>query len=88
MKRLSAAVAAALIAVPAGAAAPPFQTSAPVAYMVDLSSGAVLFAKDALVTGDRVLRGRELAGPEHTANFVSASVSKATVPSIHVLSRR
>ena len=49
---------------------------------------AVLFAKDALVAEDRVLRGRELAGPEHTANFVSASVSKATVPSIHVLSRR
>jgi hypothetical protein len=30
---------------------------------------AVLFAKDALVTGDRVLSGRELAGPEHTANL-------------------
>jgi hypothetical protein len=49
---------------------------------------AVLFPKDALVTGDRVLSGRELAGPEHTANFVSASVPKATVPSIHVLKRR
>jgi D-alanyl-D-alanine carboxypeptidase (penicillin-binding protein 5/6) len=32
---------------PAMAAAPPFDTPAPVAYMVDLSSGAVLYAKDA-----------------------------------------
>jgi D-alanyl-D-alanine carboxypeptidase (penicillin-binding protein 5/6) len=32
---------------PAAAAAPPFDTPAPVAYMVDLSSGAVLYAKDA-----------------------------------------
>jgi D-alanyl-D-alanine carboxypeptidase (penicillin-binding protein 5/6) len=32
---------------PAFAAAPPFETSAPVAYLVDLSSGAVLYAKDA-----------------------------------------
>ncbi len=47
MKGLTAAVAAALLVVPAGAAAPPFQTAAPIAYMVDLSSGAVLFAKDA-----------------------------------------
>jgi len=47
MKLVTAAVAAALLAVPAGAAAPPFETGAPVAYMVDLSSGAVLFAKDA-----------------------------------------
>jgi serine-type D-Ala-D-Ala carboxypeptidase (penicillin-binding protein 5/6) len=41
--------AAALIAVafPVSAAAPPFETAAPVAYMVDLSSGAVLYAKDA-----------------------------------------
>jgi D-alanyl-D-alanine carboxypeptidase (penicillin-binding protein 5/6) len=31
---------------PATAAAPPFETAAPVAYMVDLSSGAVLYAKD------------------------------------------
>ena len=31
---------------PASAAAPPFETAAPVAYMVDLSSGAVLYAKD------------------------------------------
>jgi D-alanyl-D-alanine carboxypeptidase (penicillin-binding protein 5/6) len=37
----------ALIAMPAGAAAPPFETPAAVAYMVDLSSGAVLYAKDA-----------------------------------------
>lgn len=36
-----------LLAVPATAAAPPFSTSAPIAYMVDLSSGAVLYAKDA-----------------------------------------
>jgi D-alanyl-D-alanine carboxypeptidase (penicillin-binding protein 5/6) len=35
------------IALPAGAAAPPFETAAPVAYMVDLSSGAVLYEKDA-----------------------------------------
>lgn len=34
-------------AVPVLAAAPPFETSAPVAYLVDLSSGAVLYAKDA-----------------------------------------
>ena len=32
---------------PAAAAAPPFDTPAPVAYMIDLSSGAVLYAKDA-----------------------------------------
>ncbi|HMG48386.1 MAG TPA: D-alanyl-D-alanine carboxypeptidase family protein [Allosphingosinicella sp.] len=37
---------AAALAVPAGAAAPPFETPASVAYMVDLSSGAVLYAKD------------------------------------------
>jgi D-alanyl-D-alanine carboxypeptidase (penicillin-binding protein 5/6) len=36
----------ALVASPAAAAAPPFDTPAPVAYMVDLSSGAVLYAKD------------------------------------------
>jgi serine-type D-Ala-D-Ala carboxypeptidase (penicillin-binding protein 5/6) len=36
----------AAIAMPAGAAAPPFETPAAVAYMVDLSSGAVLYAKD------------------------------------------
>lgn len=36
-----------LAALPVTAAAPPFETSAPVAYMVDLSSGAVLYSKDA-----------------------------------------
>ena len=35
------------ISLPATAAAPPFDTPAQVAYMVDLSSGAVLYAKDA-----------------------------------------
>ena len=35
------------IALPATAAAPPFDTVAPVAYLKDLSSGAVLYAKDA-----------------------------------------
>lgn len=35
------------LALPVSAAAPPFDTAAPVAYMVDLSSGAVLYAKDA-----------------------------------------
>jgi D-alanyl-D-alanine carboxypeptidase (penicillin-binding protein 5/6) len=35
------------IALPAAAAAPPFETSAKVAYMIDLSSGATLYAKDA-----------------------------------------
>jgi serine-type D-Ala-D-Ala carboxypeptidase (penicillin-binding protein 5/6) len=40
---------AALIAasLPVSAAAPPFETAAPVAFMIDLSSGAVLYAKDA-----------------------------------------
>src|SRR3954467_15890826 len=38
---------AAIVAMPAGAAAPPFETAASVAYMIDLSSGAVLYAKDA-----------------------------------------
>jgi serine-type D-Ala-D-Ala carboxypeptidase (penicillin-binding protein 5/6) len=37
---------AAAASLPATAAAPPFETPAPVAYMVDLSSGAVLYAKD------------------------------------------
>ncbi len=36
-----------LLAIPAAAAAPPFDTAATTAYMVDLSSGAVLYAKDA-----------------------------------------
>jgi len=35
------------LAYPAAASAPQFQTTAPVAYMEDLSSGAVLFARDA-----------------------------------------
>ncbi len=40
-------IAVSLAAFPLSAAAPPFETLAPVAYMVDLSSGAVLYAKDA-----------------------------------------
>ena len=49
MKRKSLIVAAfgLALSLPAGAAAPPFETAAPVAYMVDLSSAAVLFEKDA-----------------------------------------
>jgi serine-type D-Ala-D-Ala carboxypeptidase (penicillin-binding protein 5/6) len=35
------------LALPVSAAAPPFETAAPVAYMIDMSSGAVLYAKDA-----------------------------------------
>ena len=35
------------VAYPTVAAAPPFQTTAPIAYLEDLSSGAVLYAKDA-----------------------------------------
>ena len=35
------------MAIPAEAAAPPFDTPAPVAFMKDLSSGAILYAKDA-----------------------------------------
>lgn len=35
------------VSIPAVAAAPPFQTTAPVAYMIDLSSRAELFARDA-----------------------------------------
>jgi D-alanyl-D-alanine carboxypeptidase (penicillin-binding protein 5/6) len=38
---------ASILAMPVAAAAPPFETAAGVAYMVDLSSGAVLYAKDA-----------------------------------------
>jgi serine-type D-Ala-D-Ala carboxypeptidase (penicillin-binding protein 5/6) len=37
---------AAAAALPATAAAPPFETPAPVAFMLDLSSGAVLYAKE------------------------------------------
>ena len=36
-----------LIAMPAGAAAPPFETAANTAFMIDLASGATLYAKDA-----------------------------------------
>lgn len=44
---LLAAIAFALAAVPVTAAAPPYSTEAPIAYMQDLSSGAVLFSKGA-----------------------------------------
>jgi serine-type D-Ala-D-Ala carboxypeptidase (penicillin-binding protein 5/6) len=48
MKPIFASVTALLaISFPVSAAAPPFETTAPTAYMVDLSSGAVLYAKDA-----------------------------------------
>jgi len=40
-------VSTAALSIPAAAAAPPFDTIAKVAYMVDLSSGAVLYAKNA-----------------------------------------
>jgi len=47
MKKLLAASALATVAAwPAVAAAPDFQTPAPIAYMVDMSSGAVLYSKD------------------------------------------
>jgi serine-type D-Ala-D-Ala carboxypeptidase (penicillin-binding protein 5/6) len=35
------------IVIPASAAAPPFETAAPVAFLKDLSSGAILYSKDA-----------------------------------------
>jgi D-alanyl-D-alanine carboxypeptidase (penicillin-binding protein 5/6) len=47
MIHLSAASALVLAAMPATAAAPTFDTPAPVAYMVDMSSNAVLYSKDA-----------------------------------------
>lgn len=47
MKPIFALAAFGLVAAPVTAAAPPFETPAPVAYLVDLSSGAVLYAKDA-----------------------------------------
>ncbi len=47
MKPFLFSVALILAATPVTAAAPPFQTAAPVAYLVDLSSGAVLYEKDA-----------------------------------------
>jgi D-alanyl-D-alanine carboxypeptidase (penicillin-binding protein 5/6) len=37
----------AALALPVAAAAPPFETAAPVAFMIDLSSGAILYSKDA-----------------------------------------
>lgn len=46
-RNLLLAAVAAVLAVPAPAAAPPFDTTAPVAFMKDLSSGAILYAKDA-----------------------------------------
>jgi len=46
-KPLIFAIFAATLSLPATAAAPPFDTAAPVAFMKDLSSGAVLYAKDA-----------------------------------------
>ena len=44
---LLASVAAVTLATAAPAAAPPYETPAPVAYLIDLSSGAELYAKDA-----------------------------------------
>lgn len=44
---LPVALTASLVALPASAAAPPFDTPAKIAFLVDLSSGAVLFAKNA-----------------------------------------
>src|SRR3712207_4406454 len=34
------------LSLPASASAPPLETAAPIAYMIDLSSGAVLYARD------------------------------------------
>jgi D-alanyl-D-alanine carboxypeptidase (penicillin-binding protein 5/6) len=48
MKKLIVApLAVSLLVYPSMAAAPQFQTNAPIAYMEDLSSGAVLFQRDA-----------------------------------------
>ncbi|MBY0283892.1 MAG: D-alanyl-D-alanine carboxypeptidase [Sphingomonas sp.] len=47
MKKFVLALTLAAVAMPTQAAAPPFDTPAPVAYMEDLSTGAVLFARDA-----------------------------------------
>ncbi len=47
MLRFSLLLAAMAVAVPARAGAPRFETPAPIAFMQDLSSGAVLFARDA-----------------------------------------
>jgi serine-type D-Ala-D-Ala carboxypeptidase (penicillin-binding protein 5/6) len=46
-KLIAASLLAIAVAFPTTAAAPPFDTPAPIAYMEDLSSGAVLYAKDA-----------------------------------------
>jgi D-alanyl-D-alanine carboxypeptidase (penicillin-binding protein 5/6) len=46
-KSLIVLLSAAAIALPASAAAPPFETAAKVAFMIDLSSGAVLYDKNA-----------------------------------------
>ncbi|MEA3002837.1 MAG: hypothetical protein QOH81_1625, partial [Sphingomonadales bacterium] len=40
-------ISAAALSIPAAAAAPPFDTAAKVAFMIDLSSGAVLYDKNA-----------------------------------------
>ena len=47
MRHLLTLAAALSLAVPASAAAPTYDSAAPIAYMVDLSSGAVLYARDA-----------------------------------------
>ena len=47
MKPVLSSLALVLVATPVIAAAPPFETPAPVAYLVDLSSQAVLYSKDA-----------------------------------------
>ncbi|GAA4776371.1 D-alanyl-D-alanine carboxypeptidase family protein [Stakelama sediminis] len=44
-KLLTAALAASLVSMPTYAAAPPFQTPAPIAFMQDMNSGAILYAK-------------------------------------------
>src|SRR3954468_24532840 len=46
-KLLIAGALASVVTIPAIAAAPPFETSARYAYLIDLSSGAVLYSKDA-----------------------------------------
>ena len=45
-KLLTASILATISSWPAVAAAPDFQTPAPIAYLVDMSSGAVLYSKD------------------------------------------
>lgn len=47
IKQLLTSLAIAATAIPSAAQTPPFQTAAPVAYLEDLSSGAVLYARDA-----------------------------------------